>query len=322
MVQGNKKINIDLDDLLFYTDGGREIYEHYLGRISRLMHRPWGTDAHPSWGVFPNEEGIWIWKDLATEEKGNAISFVQRLFELSYADALSKVYFDFDLGSKEVISDRVYKVQKSQPKKYKHITAITTKFSKRHHEFWNAAEVTEDLCKAHNCFAVKKLAIDRVVFPIKPEERVFVYYANDIKKVKVYFPDRQGMDRFRTNVQYSYLWEYSTLKPCDKLVIHKSMKDLIVFSQLFPNNIATQNESIKIFDEETVNKINQISPEPWVFYGSDNDGVRKCTEITNTNGWKYINTPKEELPEVNDIYGFVKKHGLKKLEEFIKLKGL
>jgi hypothetical protein len=322
MIEGNKKLTISAEDLVYYTNGGREVYERYMGRLHKgAMKRPWGTDKHPSFTVFPYED-MWLWKDMATEEAGNPITFVQNLFGLSYKEALHKIAYDFNLTDKAVLADKVYTIQKAEPKRYAHITAKIQKFQVRHHQFWNIVGVTEDWCKKFNCFAVKELAIDRVKYPISDKERVFVYYAKDISKVKVYFPDRQGADRFRTNVPFNYLWEFSNLHNCDKLVIHKSMKDLITFAQIFPCNISTQNESIKVFDEDVVSKINSITTEPWIFYGSDNDGVRKCTEVTNTNGWKYINTPKKDLPLVNDAYSYTKKYGLKQLEEFCKQKHL
>jgi len=323
MVKGNKKSFVDVDDLLYYTDGGKEIYQLYLGEVKRVMKRPWGTDNHPSWGVFP-VNGVWIWKDQATEESGGPVQFVQTLFNLTWSEALEKINKDLKLDDKATREGRIYRLHAPEQKKYAHITAKTRKFGNRHHKFWNAAEVNEDWCKKHNCFAVKELSINRKKVAISEEERVFVYLADDINKVKVYFPDRprDTGERFRTNVPGNYLWGFNKLEGCDKLVIHKSNKDLIVFSLLFPCNITTQSESIKVFDKANVDRINGITKEPWVFYGSDMDGVRKCTTITDTNGWRYINTPQHMLPEVNDVYSFVKKHGLKELEKFCQAKGL
>jgi hypothetical protein len=151
---------------------------------------------------------------------------------------------------------------------------------------------------------------------------VFVYLADDIDKVKIYFPQREKQYRFKNNVPGTYLWQYNHTDKCNKLVTHKSMKDLIVFSLLHPHNIATQNESVQVFNEENREKISKICEENWVFYGSDRDGVEKCQKVTKEYGYKYINTPAAMLPEINDVYGYVKKHGLRKLEEFCKQKQL
>lgn len=323
MIKGNKKEEHDIEDLLYYTSGGKDIYEHYLEkRISKnfITRRPWGTDRHPSWGTFLKDT-TWLWKDQATEEVGNPITFVMKLFDISFVEAIVKIKGDLNLTTEKLLKERHFTIQKEEPKKYSHITAVTQRFKKNHHSFWNAAEATEDWCKKFNCFAVKDLYVNRKKYPIGKDETVFVYVAEDIDKVKVYFPERESF-RFITNVQYDYLWEFYRLNKCNKLPIHKSMKDLIIFSMLYECNIATQNESVKIFSPEVVDKINSVSMEPWVFFGSDNDGVKKCTEITNTTDWKYINTPKKLLPDVNDVYSYVKSKGLKELENFCKQKKL
>jgi len=324
MITGNvRQEALTVEDLLYYTSGGKEIYEMYLGKqvnSRTIMKRPWGSDNHPSWGVFFKDD-VWLWKDQATEEVGNAVAFVQKLYDISYKEAIDKIKGDFGLGDKQSLKDRHYVIQASEPKKYAHITAKTIRFKERHHSFWNPVEVTEDWCKKYDCYAVKELAINRKRVHIGENETVFVYLADDIKKVKVYFPERRDM-RFRTNAPSDYLWEAHRVECCNRLAIHKSMKDLITFAQIFPYNIATQNESIKLFNEEVVSKINTLSPDPWLFYGSDPDGVKKCTEVTKINGWKYINTPSAMLPAINDVYGYVKQHGLKKLEEFCKQKHL
>ena len=323
MISGSKKERIDQEDVLYYTNDGKEIYEKYIGRLSKgAMKCPWRDDKHPSWGVYQSKDGTWLWKDIASEESGNPFTFVQQLFNLSYKAAFQKILYDFDLSNKGVVADRVYTHQKTKEKEYSLISIKPQPFQKRHHEFWNCAEVTEADTKKKNCYAVKELAINRIRVHISPRERVFAYYAKDIDRMKVYFPDRYNTDRFRTNVPYNYLWEYSKQICCDKLVGHKSMKDLIVFSLLFPNNIATNNESIKLFNEEVVGNINTITSDFWLFYGSDEDGVRKCTEITKSNNWRYINTPHDLLPEVNDVYSYVKKYSLKDLEQFCKTKQL
>jgi len=324
MIKGNKKLVLmSNEDLFYYTNGGKDIYQKYIKNLHRgSMKRPWGTDNHPSFGVYQAKDGVWMWKDIAKEESGNSVQFIQKLFNLEYKDAVEKIMSDFGLTDKEVLVDKVYEQQVIQDKQYRKFSVKTMRFKERHHQFWNCVEVSEDWCKKKNCFAVKELAIDRVKVPIGEHERVFAYYAEDIDRVKVYFPDREQNGKFRTNVPYRHLWNINKVPCCDKMVIHKSNKDEIVFSLLFANNIVTQNESIKLFDQETVNRINSVSKEPWVFFGSDPDGVLKCTKITETTNWRYINTPKELLPSINDIYSFVKHYNLKELEKFCKKKGL
>ena len=321
-MQGEKKPKLlTVDDVLFYTGGGLQIYEKYCTeKVGRSMRRPWGRDRQPSWGVFLYN-GVWLWKDQAREDSGNAIDFVKKLFGLTFQEAMDKIKWDFGLGGKQSVSKALYTVPLSEMnKKPAHISFITMPFQKRHHEFWNAAEVTEDWCKKFNCFAVKSASLNYKKLYVDPKERVFAYYCSEEDKVKLYFPDRKGQNRFLNNVSYHYLWNYSNLDCCDKLIIQKSPKDMIVTTLLYPHVIATQAEHVKIFNEDTVKRIMDKSTDIYIAYGSDDDGRKKSIAITKEFGWGWVNPPNEYLPEVNDFYGLVKKYGLKELENLLKYK--
>ena len=334
MIKGNKKQEfLKIEDILFATNGGYDIFQYYLGKVEKQMSRPWGkTEKKMSWGVFPRG-GVWFWKDQATEEGGSAIQFVEKYFGLTMQEAKDKICWDFGLKTGKEVNANPVKITWEKPevvdKEYIPISFTTRPFSKREHEFWNLAEVTEEHCNKYNCFAVKDLAINRKKKWIGKDEIVFVFWCPEEDGAKIYFPEREKDQKFRNNVSYHHLWNYGKLENCDNLIVQKSVKDMIVTAVLTECVTATQAEAVKIFDTNTVEAINKISKTPWIWYGSDWDGVKKCKEITDTNGWKYINTPKALLPEVNDVYSFVRYHnfrnpgtGMKELEKFMKSKKL
>lgn len=327
MIKGKIKPEFSTTDEIYnLTNGGYDIFRYYLSKISRIMSRPWGKkEKHPSWGIYRYSNGFWYYKDHATEESGTAIQFVQKYFNLSFKQAMDKVKFDFGLPGGIEINKSPVKITWEKPdieNEFVDIGVITKPFEKKHHEFWNSAEVSEEHCKKYNCYAIKSLSINKKFFNIKKNEIVFGYYSPEEYGWKIYFPEREKEKRFRNNVSGGYLWNYQNLKQCEDLIIQKSVKDLIVTTLITPCVVATQNESVGIFNEEMVKKINTITRSPWIWYGSDWDGVKKCKQITDTNKWKYINTPKNLLPEINDAYGYVKKFGIKSLEDFMKSKKL
>lgn len=316
---------LSADDVLRLTNGGHDIYMAYLGKCSRIMDRPWGNrkEAKKSWGVFAYS-GVWFWKDLATEEVGNAITFVERHFGLSFSEAMSKIRWDFGLGQgKELNVSPVVRNWEAPyaDKEYAKIKFSDQPFKKQHSKFWDIVEVPESHCHKMNCFALKDAAINGKKLNIRPDEAAFAFYCPEEDAVKLYFPERSE-HRFKNNVSYHHLWNYSNVQECEDLIIQKSPKDMIVTSMIQPCVIATQAEAVKIFDEDTVKLISKISLKPWVWYGSDQDGVVKCTEITGTRKWRYVNTPKELLPDINDTYSYTSVYKLKGLEEFMKLKKL
>ncbi len=321
MVKG--KLDVKMEHILQHTNGGYDIYRYYLTHVAKIMNRPWGNkESKLSWGIRP-ANGVWFWRDFATEEVGNPISFVEKFFGLSFHEAMEKVKWDFGLGG-SVVNVNPVKITWEKPDievDYMEIGVKTQPFGKKHHEFWNIAEVSEEHCKKYNCFALKSLAINKKFVNIRRDEMVFGYYAPEEQSWKIYFPERPDA-KFKNNVSGHYLWNYNSLGECHNLIIQKSMKDLIVTTLITPCVTATQNESVGIFNEDMVAKINTITRNPWIWYGSDWDGVKKCKKITDTNKWKYINTPKDLLPEINDAYGYVCKFGLKALEDFMKKKKL
>lgn len=326
MIKGKKQEEyLTVDEIHARTNGGYDIFKYYLGNVGRIMQRPWGNkEKKLSWGLFV-KNGIWFYKDQANEEVGNAFHFVEKYFGLTFSEARSKICFDFGFskhGGRENSSP--VKITWDKPdveKEYMDIGVIKKPFSRRDHEFWNSAEVSEEHCKNYNCFSVKRLAIDSKFVSLRRDELVFAYYSPEERGWKIYFPERPDA-KFKNNISGHYLWNYNKVGKCEDLIIQKSVKDLLVTTLITPCVIATQNESAGIFNEEMVGKINAITKTPWVWYGSDWDGVKKCKKITDTNKWRYINTPKNLLPDINDAYGFVKKFGIKAMEEFMKSKKL
>ncbi len=329
----DKSEYIPTDEIFFRTNGGYDAYMYYLGRsnVKRIMNRPWGKkEKHPSWGIY-ERDGIWWWKDHGTSEKaGTIIQFVQNYFGLDFKQSVDKLAWDFGISTEQGINASPVVVSWEAPdertkEEYISIKFDTMPFEKRHHDYWNIAEVSEDHCKKMNTFALKKLVVKNQFKHIGADEVAFVYVCEE--GVKVYFPHRE--QKFKNNVPYRYLWNYDKLEHCEDLIIQKSNKDMNVTTMITPCVISTQAEAIKIFNTEVVDKVNAISTRPWIWYGSDDDGVKKCKEITGCNKWRYINTPKKLLPDVNDTYSFVKYHnlqkmgtGLRTMEEFMKQKKL
>lgn len=320
MIKGKKKEEfITYEEVLTRTNGGYDIYMYFEGKVPKRMKCPWRKDEHQSFGFF-SVQGIWFWKDLAKEETGTAVEYVMKKYGLNFKDALEKIKYQFGWSTSQVNKDPVIVTWEKVVERPIHISFSHKPFTKRHHEFWNIAGVSEKDCNNKECWAIKDLAINRKIFRLNKDEIGFAYYAKEEDKVKIYLPDRPKDQRFYNNVSYFYLWNLSNVQKCDDLIVQKSMKDLIVTSIITPCVIATQAEAFKIFNEEVVNRISNITKNVHIFYGNDEDGVQKCKRITKEFGWKYINIPRDEDLSVNDAYEYSKKYGIAKLEEFMKRK--
>jgi len=83
-----------------------DIYCYYIGHkitIGRAMNSPLRTDTIPSFSIT-NKYGWLMWKDFATGENGNAVTFVMKLKGIKWYEAAYLIACDFN------VIDDVYKV--------------------------------------------------------------------------------------------------------------------------------------------------------------------------------------------------------------------
>lgn len=309
------------EEILKATSGGYDVYMLYLGKVERVMKCPWRSDRHPSWGIFP-ANGIWMWKDQATGRSGSAIQFVESMFGLTFGEAKDKIKWDFGLEGGKEVGKRIVNWESPvyEDKEYAIIDYERMPFGKIHHEYWNCAGVSEQHCNDYNCFAAKKVVSNKVYVPFNDKEPVFVYECEE--GLKVYFPIRERERKWKNNVPGSFLWNFDNVERCDKLIVQKSYKDLIVSTLFTPNVIATQSEQTSIFNEHIISRINEKAKQVYISFGSDPDGKAKSIEITKATGWLWINPYNELLPATNDFYSMAKHQGIRQVEHLLQSKGI
>jgi hypothetical protein len=325
MVKGNPRISTQ--EILQATQGGYDILMFYNGNVKRSCKSPFRRESNNSFGFFCKQE-IWLWMDKKTEEVGNAIQFVEKKFALSSEKAKAKILYDFGIGG-EYINPSPVKIAWEKPEESEYIFMDFTKkpFTKKHHEFWNCAGVSEEWCNKYQCWAVKDAVRSnpntcrRERIPIKKDEVVFAYWCEE--GIKFYFPERDNY-RFLTNVPGDFLWNFDNIGHCEKGIGQKSMKDLIVTTLYTPCVFAVQSENIALFWKDgitdTAKRVNEKFDDVYLSYGSDDDGKTKSIAVTKKLGWKWINCPNKYLPETNDFYSLCKNQGNLELEKLLKSK--
>lgn len=324
-VTGEKiKPKITIEQILALTNGGWDTFVLEMGKfpVSKAFSHPLQKDKFPSGGIF-QAEGVWFLKDFSGRlPTMTAIQFIQKKYTLSVSEAIDKICQDLGINQSTKVYKPIQIIEK--PPVYEqseiHIGFSERKWLKKHHEFWENTGVTKEHCDRYNTFAIKELAINRRKQKIGEDEICWAYYAENIDKVKIYFPEREKGQRFKGNVPGSYLWNIERIEKCGKLVVIKSMKDLLVTTTLFPCVVATQNESAAIFTDDIVDRIHGLSKNIFVAYGSDEQGVEQSTKLSEKYHWKWVNPPKYLLPDINDSYSLVRQYGIEAWEECLKQK--
>lgn len=328
------KETITAEDIMLATSNGLDVFEREIGQIpNKNISSPFRSDSNPSFRVKQSRSsGIWFFNDFGSGEKGSCITFIEKLYGLTFAEAVNKIAWDFGINDKEIIAKRaivqpeVKILRDNKPILYEF---EEMPFKKQHHGYWNAGELTEDYLKDNNVFAASKIAVNKKVIKVPDNEMCFVYVPDD--------PNEKGLkilrigktvlpqDKWRTNIPNSYLWNFKKYNEeeykREKLWTLKSRKDELVLNLLGIDTISTQSENAEILDSN-MERILPLAKDIVISYGSDLDGVTKCKYVQKKHNTLYYNTPRSVLSIANDQFSFVANFGLRALENHIKSKGL
>jgi hypothetical protein len=313
----NSKRLPTIDEILLHTNGGYDVYDRYYKTPKKLMKRPWGTDKHLSFSIF-KKGNIWFWKDLAKEDSGNCIGFLEKLHNLTKDQAIERIANDFNLLNLklEVIPERVYKERiddELTPIRYK-----ITPFTQKHLDYWLG--VPEEFINSQNIYAISNFRIGNANIKIGKDELCFGYFKNN-KEAKFYLPERPKGERFFGNIRNNYFFNSEQIGPVENLFIVKSKKDSIFFAYLGLATEVPMNESIQSFDQKTDERLRKKAKNIIIAFGTDQDGFDKSVAITKQYDYKWFNIPKKFLSlNITDFYEYIRDYNLNSFKKLLKTK--
>lgn len=315
----SRKDYINIEDIWSKTDKGRSIFEKELGKIpNRAIQSPLRRDKNPSFTVFCGSSGMWLYKDMSNDDCGNAIQFIMKRYNISYLQALKKINKDIALQPviNKVISKRKEKLN---------IDWADCRFTDRHKQYFDEYELDENFLNSEmDIYALEKYAINGKIVKIPDKWYQFVYFAKDIKEIKILTLGENvpKEEKWRSyNIPNTYIWRYYKYEnsTCNKLFVCKSLKDSAVFCKLGYCSVALQNESAKTLLSNNVDILNKISKEIYMVLGTDEQGKQESIKITQKTGWKWLNTENRLLSwGINDPAEYVKEISLTALGNEIK----
>lgn len=312
--------------LIYSRISDYDIYRYEIGNftINHAFCNPLRKDNNPSFVIYMNESGQLRHKDFADSSySGSGIEFVQQKYGLSIGDAMKKIAKNFGLLEqdnkiyKEVLS--TYTKPVMDIKRYTFIQINPRKWEQRDADYWKQFGITVDELKNEKVYPLKELFINRKREQFPQSELVYAYQYES--GFKIYFPQREKGERWKSNIKTSIVENIKILQELDPAVvlITKSKKDRLVLSRYFPYVMNVQNESRSCFTPEFVEMLR--GRDVWINYDSDEAGVKNCTNITSEFGYKYINVPKNYLP-VKDFADLYKEHGEEEVINVLKQKNL
>jgi hypothetical protein len=332
MIKGRKKEALTPETILSKITE-YDIFKWYMPerswKINQVTYSPFRNEKNPSF-LIGNKYGNLYFVDFAdTSKRGNCFTFVKLLFNFaSIDDVLRLIDRDFGLGISTRTSEEVkrivpeYKQPEELGKRYSLIQVITRKFNKEELDYWNSYHQDLQDLKDNNVYAIKKVYLNKSLFPLKDTELKFGYFYDGHWKIYRPFGDKKSK-WVPNNVPITAMDGKENIINCDTAFINKSKKDYMVMKKVFPCSCAVQNEGMACFSPENVEYLKANSDRQILSFDSDVTGVENSQQITKLFDFGYCNVPKKYLKEgIKDWADLSKVHGLQAVEDYLKQKQL
>lgn len=298
-----------------------QIFKYYMPSLDlgKCTNSPFRTDNDPSFGLFKGREsGEILYNDLKGGDSGNWVSFVMKLFNVEFYDALRMVNRDMnlDLMDNRSTSLRTAKVQS------KIVTDITPeeanrdlvlnvrrrKWNQNDADYWLPYGITSDILGKETQPIISYWFNDWG--SVLAEKLAYVYdfyFDGKIWRRKIYQP-LSKKNKWKTNLNNLVIDGIKDIpKKGELLIITKSRKDRLVLKSLGYNAIATNNEASWIPDAN-FEKLNSRYDRLVVFFDNDDTGMTNSLKFSEKYGVDRIFIT-DFSEKIQDIADYRKEYG-------------
>ncbi len=309
----------------------KEIYEYYLNHPigeGKLYSCPFHEDNSPSLGFKLMPSTVLIHRCFGCGERGNAISFVSKLYNLSIKDTIRLISKDFNLAEdKKSNSATLEKVTKRESvgfstEQNSRIFPVYQPFQKVDYYYWRDYYISFKLLEEYNIKACKQVFLktrdNQLVLFAEYSKSNPIYCYNIDDSYKIYRPlNSTKVGKWLSTTKAEDIQGMKQLPPCGELlIITSSMKDLLVLKVLGYNAIALGGEGNRI-PAKILDYLYDSFDNIIVFYDNDKPGIEYGKKLSSEIGSSYIHIP-EEYKDTKDISDFIKKYKIEQTRCLIK----
>jgi len=328
-VKATHKLN---KDFILSKISDSMIFGYYHGpfKIGDIYPCKFRKDSNPSAGFYVSKSGKLIYNDLGRNgEKFDAFAFVQRLYRLSFSEAIKRIATDFGLltNQQSAAAKKIMVDMADFEKKMKMETAIhfhADKWNSENFAFWKEYGITVAELKANDIYPIKKLYIAEKFIPNRDNNLRYALCVRigDELKVKVYSPGAEDL-KWVSNIPNDVPFGLDQLKfKTENVFVAKAQKDRLII-QKFLDTIASQNESVHAISPQAdrIMKFNYTNQ----FCGWDNDypGMRGMVGMRKKNYIPiYVPVEMRIKEGIKDFSDLAKAKGLKAVEKLLKKQGV
>jgi hypothetical protein len=264
--------------------------------LNKGCKSPFTDDKHPSC-VIGNKFGHLTFKCFNSENRGDAISFVIQMFNLTYEESLIKIAEDFKLTGepkKIITGQRAESIHRNM-----FLQATNKPFTEKDKAYLNDFFLTPrdlNFCKDTRAYSTLEWAINRKKQALKKNETCFYYHLKNPRGewIKVYRPEASKKDKWRSSIPFTEMHGVGNISSgCKTGIITKSLKDGAFINKfILPCVEIVQAEDYACITPENKIRLKESCEALYISFDNDPTGVKASSELVKELGCKYINPPR------------------------------
>ena len=339
----NNKYNFDIvvlnKDEIRNRLTDQQIIEYYLGQelvFGKKYHSPFRDDKNPSLSFLGFGNGTVFWRDWGNphvDKAQDVFSFVEKIFNCTFPEALAYINRDFGLGldaPHRLLTENTRSIDIPKVRKVE-IKADSNKIIEVENRVFSASDLSYSMdygifirtLVKYQVFPVRYVWIDKILVRRSTESNpVFAYLLlNPIvmeNKYKIYSPMAATKHKWLTNASSDVIQGLEQLSYSrSNLIITKSLKDVMVLDSLGFDAVAPQSEGTPISLAAMADFKRYYGSNIIAFYDNDEAGMITSANLARTHRIKRMYL--DEDTNVKDISDYVKEYGIIKAEKLVGL---
>ena len=253
-----------------------DLFRHYVGnfKLGKPIISPFDGEKHPSFSIYV-KNGQVLYNDFRYGG-GDIINFVQKLFGLSYREAINKIIYDSGLGNKYK-TDLNYVTKRLITHDIKlEDTKVQLQIKSRKSalydlEFWGQYGITPATLNKYNVRPLKFIFINGKAYKADKYSYAFKEMKDGIPSYTIYQPYSKFMKWIKSH-DHSVFYGWSQLPDKgEKLIITKSLKDVMTIDSLtgLPAT-SLQSETVKP-KQQVIQELKNRFDNIYLLYDNDWD---------------------------------------------------
>jgi hypothetical protein len=260
----------------------------------------------PSFNIYCDlKSHEWRYKDFATDDKGDCIDLVMKLFNIPFQKALVKIKSDLGFkfnGQQEKLDFA------NSAKPNDNYTVKRREFNQEELDYWNQYGITVDTLNKYNVTALEEYTStskDGNPYTFKSGSSKFVFAYECDSGMKLYKPHDSKQYRFQhlgtKDKQYIFGWEQLPDQG-DNVFLTGGEKDVMSLHQHGFNSFTLNSETASL-SPEIVMELKQRFKNFVVLYDNDETGINQSTRISDKHGIeKLILPPIDNGKDISDYF--------------------